>query len=620
MIGIIRVRLSSDPDAAGWSDAEWQTLMDPATPFSLAHYWTRASFGLLDLSYTLFDTVTIDDPRPDMTAEQLEADHEGRSARTKAATAAVDARFHPSWSSFSSLIIWCASPFDLWGSSTQDHGHGICGVMTCHIGSRFDQLCHELGHSIGFDHPFGDEGEYDSPYDIMGGYDASWGRLPMSGLPVGMAPLVAPDPMSLIGPLLSAAQLSQSYLRPKLPTLFTQLPAAVQQTSTEVTLQALDAAQEAWPADLGPVAAVTTPIAVSPDTSYVLELRRARGYDRGLRSPGRLSAPPPGIVVHGYDAKLKRFWFAGILPLTSSTGDRDLHLFSSVAGTDITLRLLEVGPDDAWAKVRVGGPSFWRNFGVDIDIQDRAGPTAYSPWEQVDVRPCPFAAVGTHEFRIAYTPHTFVVEARSFGYEAPHYTWTVGGQTLDPASPSGRVTLEVQTSMPDPLSGHWDTAHQDVSVAYTLAGARLELAPVSTGAGPLRPGVAKVGRFHVSLEVTVNETDPGVIQSNYPARTVATSLRWDTVRLEWDQGYRDALAHCNGVRDDVDRKRIPELLPLFPDAGRRPDADLPDVLDILDSLVDTNPAVANAVIDQIGRTTSLSNLEVIARLQQRRQG
>ena len=73
----------------------------------------------------------------------------------------------------------------------------------------------------------------------------------------------------------------------QLPSLLTTLPAAVQQTPTEVTLQALDAAQAAWPAYLGPVAASTVPVAVSPDTHYVLELRRSRSYDQGLRSPTR---------------------------------------------------------------------------------------------------------------------------------------------------------------------------------------------------------------------------------------------------------------------------------------------------------------------------------------------
>jgi len=617
MIGIIQVRLSTDPNAAVWSDSEWQTLMDPARLYSLAHYWRTTSFGLADLAYTLFDAVTIEDPRPEMTVEELTADHEGRSKRTKAITSAVDAQFHPNWGSFSSLLIWCASPFDLWGSSALDHGHGVCGVMTCHSASRFDELCHEFGHSIGFDHPFGDGGEYDSPYDIMGGHASEWGRLPVPGLPAGMVPLVAVDPMTLMGPLLSAAQLSKSYFSPKLSSLLTTLPAAVQQTPTEVTLHALDAAQEAWPTTLGAIAASTFPVAVSPDTHYVLELRRSRSYDQGLRSPTRPNGPPTGVVVHGYDAKLKRFYFAGVLPLTNNLGDRDLHLFSSVAGTDLTVRLLEVGPDDAWAKVRVGGPNHWRNFGVDIDARDIAGRTVYSEWEEIDVKPCVFAAIGRHEYRFAYTPHTYVVDAWSFGYEMPHYTWTLEGQELDPTS-SGRVTVEVQTSVPDPTSGGWENTNQKVTLAYELDGAHLRLGPVSSLRRRLRPNVAKVGRFNLHLEVTVNETDPGVLQNNYPDRSVSTSLRWDTTRLEWDQGYDTALDHCRTVRDEVDRKRIPELLPIIPDTGRRTDDHLPHVLDVLDSLIESNPAVANTVIDHVARTTNLSNLDVIAQLQQRR--
>lgn len=299
-------------------------------------------------------------------------------------------------------------------------------------------------------------------------------------------------------------------------------------------MRALDAGAESLP---GPIAAILPPDPVSPDHHYVIEVRRSRGYDAGLRSAALPANPPPGIVVHGYSRTIKQFFFAGVLPFSNVLGDQDLHVFSGPPGSDFTLRLLEAGPDDLWARVRVGGPNYWRNFGVDVTIDRKLGNPEYTSWRQVNVRPCFFALTAPHSYRYRTAQQTYTVDALSFGYEVPSYVWTVGGVVLN--APRGSVTLDVDTSVPDPLEG-WQSRTQRLTFDYTLTGAHLALA------GPPGDPVAH-GNFAVGLEVTVNEFSPEVLKSSYPERAVTTTLRYDTVEIEWDDSYQQQQDHCQKV-------------------------------------------------------------------------
>ena len=224
-----------------------------------------------------------------------------------------------------------------------------------------------------------------------------------------------------------------SPLRPRLAKLFTELSADVRTAPQTVVLVALDAAANFSPYIPGPAATILAPDPVSPDYHYVVELRRSQGYDAGMRSAVHPAQPPSGLVVHGYDRTTERFFFAGVLPLSDNVGDRDLHVFSGLPGSDITLHL---------PRGRAGrrmGPSahrraenYWRNFGVDVVIRDIVANPIYSELTEVEVRPCFFADLGTHTYRYRTVAHTYELEAVSFGYEAPAYTWTLNGTPLDP--------------------------------------------------------------------------------------------------------------------------------------------------------------------------------------------
>ncbi len=112
-------------------------------------------------------------------------------------------------------------------------------------------------------------------------------------------------------------------------------------------------------------------------------------------------------------------------------------MFSGLPGPDFTLCLLEVGPDDLWARVRVGGPNYWRNFGVDVTTDRKLGGPEYTSWRQVNVRPCLFALIAPHSYRHRTAQQTYTVDGLSFCYELPRYVWTVGGAVLnEPEAPS----------------------------------------------------------------------------------------------------------------------------------------------------------------------------------------
>ena len=625
MIGIIRVRLDTEPNATVWTDAQWRTLMDPNVQFSLANFWRTCSFGLADLSYSLFPVVTVTDPSKTMTPEQIEQDPGGRSTRVKAITDAIDAQYSPNWSQFNTLLIWIASKMDLFGGA-MDHGHGTCGVMMCDINSKFDQMCHELGHTLGFDHPFlhaketpRDTGlaglEYLSPYDIMGGYDSEWTRPAVSGLPVNGAG--GADLLALAGPMLSAAQLSTSVYRPALAPLFNQMSSDFQWAPQTVEIAALDAAASAWPGFTRPMAAVLPADPISPDFHYVIELRRSGGYDAGLDA---ISSDPyngvAAVVVHGFNALTRRWIYAGRIPLTSTLGDTDLHAFRGSAGSDITVRLLEVGPNDEWARVRVGGPNFWRNFGVDVEIRDTIGETVYSAWSAINVQPCVFAPVGQHQFRYRSNTTAFDIDASSFGYERPGLIWRLNGVELTPNR--GAAFLDVSCSSPDPING-WQPRSHRLTFDYNLLGAHLRIEPpVGVPVGHRGPGRDRrsarpeLGNFLITLEVSVDETSPGAMKNAYPQRSVTTVLRYDGVGIEWDQAYEDDRAHCEEVRQQVDSKRIPVPGPRRP--GDQMDDGLPNILDVIATMIDTNPAAANVLVERVAHVANLSNLEILTRL------
>ena len=99
MLAVIRARFSDTSASAIWSDAAMHAWFDPNIPFSLAHYWTRTSFGGADMRYNLFPSVVVNDNRADASL--------GGDQRDRLVWAVLDEvtrAFDPDWDLFDQFL------------------------------------------------------------------------------------------------------------------------------------------------------------------------------------------------------------------------------------------------------------------------------------------------------------------------------------------------------------------------------------------------------------------------------------------------------------------------------------------------------------------------------------
>ena len=90
MIAFIRARFPGTLASAGWSDTVANNLMDPAIPFSLAHYWKLSTFQQIDMSFFLFPEVVVNDPRKNKDDDRIQL--------VQAVLKEVDRVSKPDWS------------------------------------------------------------------------------------------------------------------------------------------------------------------------------------------------------------------------------------------------------------------------------------------------------------------------------------------------------------------------------------------------------------------------------------------------------------------------------------------------------------------------------------------
>jgi hypothetical protein len=117
-----------------------------------------------------------------------------------------------------------------------------------------------------------------------------------------------------------------------------------------------------------------------------------------------------------------------------------------------------------------------------------------------------------------------------------------------------------------------------------------------------------------TIKVIANETSSEVMQNLYPDQSVWTSVGFNNIQIEWDKDYVEDLAKCWKKFRDIDRrfsKSHPVKIPK-PDPDPRFDDLRINVL--LQRLVEKNPALANAVIDEVANLAQISRLDVLKRL------
>lgn len=630
MIGAIRVRFPDTPASAVWNDTVFNNWLNTTIPFSLAHFWLKSSFGQADLRYQLFPPIVIDDPRSKMTEEEKKQWGKDREYLVNGVTAKITSDFRPMWGAFDALLIWFAQQTALFGGGAfpvslgyLTNGGGLLELLTggrfgmalplgtkylpvavCDILSPFDTICQELGHSFDFEHPLDGTGnEYGDPYDSMasqtyGGKQSSFERPFNSSLP--MAPVNGKDQQRIIGPLVSAAQIYNHSFANSLKNrrLFVEVPTSYLAGSSSFDLYALDNVVDLWPSQALPVLAVLPPALPNGDTHF-LELRRSAEYDDGIKkNAADTSKPPAGIVIHSFNRDRNRVTYVDTLPLSDNLGDRDYHVFKA----NFAFRVNRIGRDLRSVNITVGGGDFWRHFGLNIeDVHTDMVDAGRGIWQKADVSPCFMFPVGSYAFRHKYTRNSYSIFVSSYGYEKPGYVWKINDTELDPRLDSVNIRLDV--NIPHPNHGNLTTS---VIVPFQY---RADKNSLSLTCDP------QIGNFDIRLGIQASETSPEVIKNFYEDQSTMTILSFDNISLEWDSDYMDRVHQCYEAIKSIGRRTIPIPVPTPPSPEPGPDWQiLPSIEAVIRNLVNTNPAVANTVIDEVSRMANINKIDVIKRL------
>jgi hypothetical protein len=621
MIAAIRVRFTPTPPSQMWGDAVFANWLNMTVQDSLAHFWFKSSFTLADLKFQIFPPIVMDDPRLKMKPEEIGNGAKTREYLVNGVTAKVTDAFHPDWGSFDGILIWFAQPTDLFGGGAYpvplplpedglldflfggpEQQYKYLPVAVSDIASPFHAVCQELGHAYGFEHPLDRaREEYGDPYDSMasawygGVYSSAFTRQVDPALPVG-AVVDGVDQQRIIGPYVSAAHLSISPFAPALRAagMFIDVPPSYATGGSSFTLYALDLAIGRFPGQPLPVLAVIPPDMPGGDT-YFLELRRALGYDSGLRkNAGDTSRPPLGVVIHSHDKVRNRIVYVDTLPLADNRGDRDYHMFG---GGGFTFRVTSIGADFRSVGIRLGGRNFWRNFGLNIeDVQHDILATTQTAWQKATVSPCFMFSVGDYYYHYEYNfiRYTFVVS--SFGYEKPGYVWTINSTMLDPSANMVNISASVESPGPSGKT----LATKLVPIEYTVGGDRL-----SISCNP------ELGNFSLLIEVKSVETSTEVMKNFYEDKSVVTSVHFDNIKLEWDDNYKNRQKECEDALEAVNKKHIPLRKVRVP----KPE-DPFQVLNIealIEEVIDLNLDIANAVVDEIARLANIAKEQIAKR-------
>jgi hypothetical protein len=596
-----------------WDDAVFGNWLNLKMQNSLAHFWYKSSFTLADLKFQIFPPIVIDDPRLKLTPEERENKEKARAALVNGVTAKVTDNFHPDWSLLDGILIWFAQQTDLFGGggypvplplreggfledfifgAPEQHYKNL-PVAVSDIDSPFHAVCQELGHAYGFEHPFDRAGgEYGDPYDSMasawygGVYSSAFERPKDPALPVGKI-IDKVDQQSIIGPYVSAANLAISPLAATLRSagMFIDLPPSYV-TGASFTLHALDDAIGHFPAQRLSIVAVIPPDMPGGDT-YFLELRRASGYDSGLRkNAADKSKPPIGVVIHSYDKVRNRIVYVDMLPLVDNRGDCDYHLFG---GGGFTFRVTSIGADFRSVGITIGGREFWRHFGVNIeDVQHDVLTTTETEWQKVEVSPCFMFSVGDYYYHYKHNFNSYTLVVSSFGYEKPSYVWTVNGTVLDPSVSMVKVSASVESPAPTGKT----IVTKLVPIKYSVDADRLTMS-----CDP------EIGNFSLVIEVKSVETSPEVMKNFYEDKSVVTSVHFNNVALEWDDNYKKRQKECKDALEAVNKKHIPQRKVRVP----RPEDpfQVRNIEALISEIYDVSLGVSKAVVDEVVRVANI---------------
>jgi hypothetical protein len=606
MLALIRLRFPATPATEVWSDAVMNNWLNPSIPFSLAHFWSRTSLFQADLSYFLFPPLVLADPRIDMAAGA-----DPRDTLVKGVIAGVTQANSPDWSVFDKILIVGAQKTDQFGGGGpfqvpvgSDQKNVLVAIVD--VLSPFSNVCQELGHAFGLEHELNYKGdEYTSPYSVTsseryGDARSSFER-PVDGrLPVGkpVPPTISAvntqDVQRIIGPYITPVQFAIKNMGSfNDPQTVYRVPDGYGTAPQTFRLTAVDVCIDSWPARKRMLAML--PPQVPNGDLFYLELRRSHGYAAALSVDG-LSGPPVAPVIHAVSQTTHRVQYVDRIALAAAPGDTDYHSHKGF----FAVRVGSFEKDFSACSVTVGGGDFWKYLGVGFDdVVATHEPHLGIGWETADMTPCFLFPKAPHHFRNWFRSTTLTMRATSFGYVRPNYQWFINDALLNPAAHAITQSLHVQHSENGELS---DPRAENVSFEYSVVQNVLKL----TCHAPF-------ANIHASIKVLVNESSSEVLKNLYPDRSLWTGIDIDNVEIEHDETYNEEVKECarriKGIEDRFSISDAP--IPRRVDPGPKFER---ETIELINALVLSNPAAANAAINELAVLNSVDKLQAIERL------
>jgi hypothetical protein len=599
MIAFIRARFPGTPASAVWSDTVAANWMDPAIPFSLAHYWKMSTFNQVDLPHVVFPAVVVNEPPANDRRNQL----------VISVLNEVDRVSRPDWNLFDRCIIFFAQATDLFGGSTHTAPNGrTITAAVFDLASGFNQACQEVGHTLGLDHELGAWGydsygkytnEYGCPYSVMSAArDHSFIRAPDPRLPGLAGPT---HPQRVVGPYLPTVHLYINQYRAtnphgvfNHPDTVAYLPSTYEHAPVTVRLVSRADAIAAWPSRRT-VLAVVSPIVPGGDTHF-LELRRKDGlYDAGI---GNASVV---ITAANFFAGSRAVTDPSKLPiryvdridLEGVDGDLDYHSFSG----HFVVRVTRSSDDFSSVNLSIVGGNASQSFALTLnDPAANRVRTHTGDWTNAVVAPCALYPERGYFYRVNQFETFQVLRAHSSGYEKPHYAWYFENVLLNSAA-GPTVALDVPCR---DVNGHviGSAAVHRVYCTFKLDGGKLEFNLVGAFAN-----------ISLALRVVVGESSPGVMKNYYPERSLTSTVRAENLAVEWDADYESDLRACRKSLLKTKAKTF-EPRDLVPDP-RPPWLEQIGVRELILDLAERDQRSAYAVAAEVAKRAGVSTDTVL---------
>jgi hypothetical protein len=432
-------------------------------------------------------------------------------------------------------------------------------------------ICHEVGHLLGFEHPYGlvsedpagqQESEYGSPHCIMGTARRTVGRA-IPAWATNPTPPPATNLWSTGGPRLSGAERFARDLRHSLVFVPAHMPPWIK-VHPDVPDGNHSLADHGGPGEL------PRAVAFRVDPGWlVVELRRPRAdvafeWDGGLglTSGDRDTHEAAGLVVHYIGSLLKKdvtpeqirdgtAWihyravFQGTIPVPLAARD---SLDVADANSRVTLRDFDAGAGTARFTIErfSGRPSTRIVMRANV-VTDARPPVPAGRFEAASTGE--HCTIGVFDGVWLDEGRSLSLEAHATGFRDPEFAWRIAGvqagdwkaQTTPAQTESHLIALDVSLPTADQV---FASRRETVSVQVTTAWSTLRI--------EVPPGH---GRVHLPVEVFVREPGDAVHRASSRVRIDA-----ETRRLDFGLDYDEARAECRNAMSAMFR-RLYEIEP-----------------------------------------------------------